>query len=156
MRANKRARDLLSQLNDIKRQMANLEVAKSGVEFELREMARQAPDKRLETSDQVVTYVQSTRVTYNLDTMRAELSKEVLKSLVDEEYVVDKVVMRELLDDYPKLRSIIKPALKKVVAVNQKKVEEAHAKGIVSTEELRKCSTVQTSEYIRTSAKEKS
>lgn len=156
MKANKRAKELISQFNDIRRQMDNLEAARKNVEFELREMARQAPDKRLETEEQIVTYVQSTRVVYNLDIMKAELSKEVVKALVDEEYVVDKAILRELFEDHPRLKEIIRPALKKVVAVNNTKVEEAHAKGIVSTEELRKCSTVQTSEYIKTSTKAKS
>lgn len=156
MKAIKKVSDLMDQFDAIKKQIASLETVKRVLEFDLLEAARLSPDKKLENKTHIATYVQASRVSYDIDQMNLELPRDVVKQLVDVEYVVDKAAMRELFEDHPEVKKLVIRALKKVVAVNNKKVEEAHSNGIVSVEELRKCSKVQTSEYIKMYQKGKS
>lgn len=149
MKANKQGRQLMLRLQDIRERKAELEIAEKAVEFELRELLRSLPDHKFEYDDLIATYVQSNRITYNVDELKATFPKEVFKQLVDEEFVVDKGAMRDLLEEHPDLRQQIGSALKRVVAANPKKIEAAHANGIVELEELKKCCTIQTSEYTR-------
>ena len=155
MRATSEGKKLMLRLQDIRNRKAELEVVERSVEFELRELLRAAPDKKFEYEDLSAMYIQSSKVRYELDKLEETFPRDVLKQLVDEEYVVDKKAMRELFSEYPKMKNRIGKTLKKVASVNNKKVEAAHATGIVSLEELKKCCTIQMTEYTRMVRKDK-
>lgn len=146
----------MQNLMGIRKQKEQLEIAERVVEFELRTLLKGSSDKKYEFGDLVATYVEATRVSYDLEKLKLALPKSVFKQIVDIEYVVNKAAMRELLEDHPKLRKHIAPTLKQIVAVNKSKIEAAHSKGIVSLEDLKECCTIQTSEYTRMSQKERS
>lgn len=155
MKAPKRARELMSRLSEIRGQKEQLSIVEKTLEFELRELVKAAPERKYETKDMVATYVESTRISYSVDEMRKVFPKEVFRKLVDIEYVVDRAAMSDLLEDHPKLRKHIRPTLKQVVAANKAKIEAAHDKGIVSLEELKRCCTIQTTEYTRMTRKDR-
>lgn len=156
MQANKKiAVNLMHKLSEARKRIEELELLESSIKKRLTELLRDTKDQKLEDGELSASYVQATKIVYNIEEMQEVFKPSVLKRLVDIEYTVDKAAMREFLEDHPEFKGQIAAALQKKLMPNVEKIEAAYERRLISTEEIRKCSKITTVEYTRMTEKGK-